>query len=773
MSQSHAFTTGAGPQARRPSATLDRPAAPPSLSPTIATSSLPRKDAVPSPGQESSLATRRLSAAEAAQKMTKEEVEAMQKDEMHSAAERARLRRQEEEEERNAARERAKKKAEELAERFKAKPTETMTPKVVDPSPVAKAEPPKGNRGEPLDMASQRPVTVLAPRALPPNQAPIALRQQQQKSAAPPSGPAIAAVPRPAEIASKKSAALPATPAGPPPPPAAPASAAGSSAPVSSPPVLNPPAASVWTRKGTQLPPPPKIFKNQPVPSDVDVVDFADLGKLVSPTSAPPPPPTKAPALSSAAPAPSSPVKPRRLAAADFFDNPSTSSSTSSSIFKPFPSRLGPQAQAKSDLDLTLPTRPPQTSPSSEAIKVLVPPTSAPACSASQQTPSPSLLSEQVVSPLRSSELSASAPPAQPSGLTPGGFPKVVPSSAKSSFRETGISPASFDDMLLRIKGAMDSGGDVAKASAMSGPVGKGRANDYQSSSIHQPVPKRAQPMSIVPEDIVTRYERPASPPLPWKVYNVRLPKDERKRPPVDPRQAKLLRREMDRIDILTWSPTLYKSLNSKTYSRDDMLLLSMYGRRPGKHIRPMTPIVRLKPVPKGSDRKSKGSSSAPSQPRSSRVTPVASPMPTRPPSPAPVPVILTSVIDQPRTDPAPAPAPAPAVVTAAPAVASAPERATKASPNHSLPAISVQPPTSARAPRPAAGRAMEEASWRRKTVEPPKSVPAKPMTPVWSKEAAVNEAKLDPASSGTLGKVESTPLDAANSISQQVKLLL
>lgn len=85
--------------------------------------------------------------------------------EMHSAAEKARMRRQQEEAEREAAAERARKKAQELAERFGSKPSTASKPSA--PSQPTQAAPPPGLSGKPapppgLGHAGGAPVTIAS-----------------------------------------------------------------------------------------------------------------------------------------------------------------------------------------------------------------------------------------------------------------------------------------------------------------------------------------------------------------------------------------------------------------------------------------------------------------------------------------------------------------------------------------------------------------------------------------------------------------------------------
>ena len=217
-----------------------------------------------------------------------EDITELQKDEMHTAAERARLRRQKEEEERAAAQERARQKAKELEAKFgpapsklaavqaKAAPKETARKPAKAGSAAAAGGPApltgpragvKGANAPPLPKIPVPAVAVPAPSAS---------RQQQQPS---PPAPAPASAPTPAQ----------------------PTLAAA-------PPTLA------------------QLIEGQEAGAESQDVDFANLGDLLAAESSP-------------TPAAAQPTASRRPAAADFFDVPPSGSSSGPVLPPPAPSR--------------------------------------------------------------------------------------------------------------------------------------------------------------------------------------------------------------------------------------------------------------------------------------------------------------------------------------------------------------------------------------------------------------------------------------------------
>ena len=596
----------------------------PSVSPEVATQSLPHP----------SLSVRRTSTGLAAPVVApKEDVTLMQKDEMHSAAERARLRRQKEEEERMAAVERARAKAKELEERFKPKVEE----KKAEPAPVAAVP------------------TAPATEAAPPKTA---------APSAPPSGPA----------------ARPSGPVLPPPPPKTILVAPRN--------LDRPPATPVraqavqkWKLEGNLLPsaglptpPPPRLNKGEPIPDDVQVVDFSDLGSLMSastPASAPQPPPA---------------TKSRRPVATDFF-GPSPSS----------PSR---------------PTLPPAPKLPTPVVKIPSPAAVSP--EPSHGLPARPAPNESTVAPAPST---ASSPAIDRAG------PSAPPSPSKSTHRP--VQASQFDDAMARIKGLMKH-----EAGSPSSPVGSGPSSPVKQTA--GPPPPARRPVPTEPEGPHTKPDRPSSP-VGWKVYTVKLPPSVvTKRGPVDGRQLRSFFKPdgVKWTDPLSWEPPLGRHLKERLANRDETLH-SRKVNRDGSLAPPSVSLpsrkewVRLRKA--GVARAARAQRTPqPSPPPSKLATPQQSPTPTPTPkaaasTPTPSPPSRPPAPTQPSLSAADVPsAPAPAIPAPAP-VLSAPS-IEQASPTVSLPvrpvpALEVVPPTPHRPVR--AGRAMEEQSWRRRVIAP------------------------------------------------------
>lgn len=192
---------------------------------------------------------------------------------MHTAAERARLRRQKEEEERTAAQERARQKAKELEARFGPAPSKSAAAQAAKPAPKEIAK-------------KALPTKPSSSPAVPNTSTPV-----------PPTGPSQS---RPAKVLQAPQPIKPIT-----------------STPVLPPPAPRQQQKAALPRQVTLAAAPPslkQLLEDGETGGDESHVNFADLGDLIAAEGSPQP--------AAAQPAAGS----RRPAAADFFDRPPTSS---------------------------------------------------------------------------------------------------------------------------------------------------------------------------------------------------------------------------------------------------------------------------------------------------------------------------------------------------------------------------------------------------------------------------------------------------------------
>lgn len=424
----------------------------------------------------------------------------LQKDEMHTAAERAKQRRQKEEEERAAAQERARQKAKELEAKFGPAPSKSASegkPAVKTTDILKKQVPAKVS--PPLSGSS-------APRS---HGLPINAGQ----------GPRVDKVlhaPKPVKVP----APVVLTPTLP--------SATLSSLPTEKP----PPQRTTLAGAAPTL---QQLLAGSKHEEETQDVDFRDLSNLLEGDENNQQ--TTASTVSQAAPTSAS----RRPAAADFFDGPPTNST----------GPVLPPPVARSEATSSWRK---QSSPEVVPVGHTAAPENLPIASPPQV--------EAVSGSTNSPEVRSSALPA-----------------AKAGHKE--VSVHSLDDVMLRIKGAMNRPKPTSQPSSQS-PL---------PSALAAPVLELPEP-----ESPFTQLPRPSSPSPVWKRFPVKINADTRRRAPIPYKQTKIdnARETLRAIDPLSWTPSLYKWLNSATLSRDDYLITPAPRRVLGRFVPKSAPVVQL-----------------------------------------------------------------------------------------------------------------------------------------------------------------------------------
>lgn len=655
--------------------------------------------------------------------MSPQDLTTMQKEEMVSAAERARKRREAEEAERLAARERAKKKADELAAKVKVNES-TLKPAIVEPKMVS-------------DQESK--TTAPAPQTT----VPVPTAPGTSSRSAPLPSPAITStpsVPQPAVPASTSSTTT---------------THLGAN---SAHPTLDQKVPPVGQHSGIPTPSPPQITKNGPIPDDVQVVDYSELSSL-APADAPIPDPKALEGNDTAI----SSTKRSRMTSVDFFEDkqmktrfePSRSKPTSVESVKP--TGLGGWRKNFGGTSGSTPSPFANTSGSASSVPASSPTTMVPAVAPSPV--STSVLSESSLSStpidvaLGSSDPTSPAHPVQPSPpssirkpsppppglrqdsvsqtvITAATVPSQLPSSpTKAAYRDVDIS--SIDDVMSRIKSEMDRR-EAEKAAAATTSQNTTRAHSgtlplkpqfsssvnpfaasqlSPSTSVSVKTPTSTSPPALVAsplrpasiEEVTTVPPRPSSPPPAWKLYSVHLPTDTRRRPPADSSKLKVVEREPD-----DQAPEVFSWGRGKSGGTDDLIAEEVRVQLSKGGPPPPAPLPITLPVAvEGQNQKATLLAIKPQQPASLSKG-ISTSLPTKPaPSPSPSASTPTQSISVNTTSKHPS-------LPANAGAASIPTTNILPLPPKPVPALAVVAPMpTSKSARP--GRAMEEISWRRK----------------------------------------------------------
>jgi hypothetical protein len=479
-----------------------------------------------------------------------------------------------------------------------------------------------------------------------------------------------------------------------------------------------PHASSLFPHAGIATPPPPQLRKDEPIPEDVQVVDYANLSSLaiVDP----------APVLEEAVPPSPERVKRTRPTALDFFEDDvlqEDSKVGGADTLDPVDNASRRRGKTAGSTNPSLSTSTLAASAASAVPSVHNPlpnlPSSLPAFppneSSSPNVPSPKIIA--TASCQRSNVRSASSPALEsPSDLS---LPRPPPSPPKKigtggsvggGHREVGIS--SIDDVMFRIKSQIESrkleeaaaaaSPDPARTTYPSSkPVSPSLPAKPQFSSLINPfapsqlLPSVPTPASSLPfrrpapmthEEPTTVSPRPITPPPAWKLYTVNLPSDLRRRLPVEASTLRVAERGFDALkapEVFSWG---------KGKGGSELLVVEGEARVQLSRTGVVRPAAAMTSVPSSS--------------------PSSFTLPTKPPPSKPSPISSAFSLISSTS----------ALAPAKPSSSSLPKAPSSLlpNPNNSLPlpprpvpslaVIAATPTKSARV-----GRAMEEVSWRRK----------------------------------------------------------
>ncbi|KAH8100504.1 hypothetical protein BXZ70DRAFT_153696 [Cristinia sonorae] len=485
------------------------------------------------------------------------DIDEVRKAAMHSAAERAKLRRQQEEEERERERERARRKAAELEAKMKA-----------EAEAKAKAE----------QQTSEAQVIGIIESAVqsvsqgPSSNSLASVLESTGSPSAPISKPLFGRVPstrggiRP----------QPRRPSIPGPPPtqdvASPAQEADSWRSNAGPPKhFRRPSHPGASPLIPVVQPPPVVFQaamqsfSINADEEVEIVDFADMGKLVGKPSESEPTIPEEPAHSQGS------TRPPRPVATDFFEDgvthtsgyPTTPSTEEVSWRRKTAATDDPSPPTDSEQPVS------QSDPAKPDLHINVPPP------------------HVHVSPHRRMS-TASDDHSRPHGH---GHPR---SPMGSSYREAPMS--ALDDTMARIRGAMTGLQQKAEPAAPK-PKWLPPALRVRSAAMHDDAPEEVFD--------VTAIEPPRSPKPAWNHFATKLPSVSRPRDPPTKRQLTLSKSLTHlRSDIFSWEPPI-EGMNRKDFHLNDILFQRPfnYKGRPKYHVslprvRGGKPVVNLPPRP-------------------------------------------------------------------------------------------------------------------------------------------------------------------------------
>ncbi|PCH33394.1 hypothetical protein WOLCODRAFT_147494 [Wolfiporia cocos MD-104 SS10] len=491
----------------------------------------------------------------------------VQKREMQSAAERARLRRQQEEEEREREKERARKKAAELEARMKSKEQPKEPPK----SPLQERDTEAQVRkfieeAVQLGQSSSAVATGPEPASAEPTQPPSS---HQQAFARPPS---LRGVPRPPSV---RRTSFPASGVGPEvPSPAEEAESWRSRAP------RRPSTVRKESLPQTTplLPPPPpsQLFAGaEPIDfepgEDLEVIDFSEMGRLVGAH------PGSESAESHKQTSPTVSSRPPRAVAADFLGDdaalgPSHPSRTDEGSW-----RRKPPIQPESAREGPEPGAPAVTKDTLSVQTMTAAPVATSPVANSHPLPSPHQhrYGDESSRPHVAPGHSHPAPHHHPHA--PQRSPLI------SSYREAPMS--TLDDTLSRIKGVLDDMHIKVEPPKPEPP----KPQKWLPPALRQ---KQSGYEMSAPSEVfaVTGIEPPRSPGPVWNVFTVKLPPVQPTLPPLPPRQFHLPRWYYARSEIFSWR------LHQGASTLDDYLFRRPFSKGSQKY-RVSLPRRALRPI--------------------------------------------------------------------------------------------------------------------------------------------------------------------------------